>query len=206
VPQEEFFTPLDPEVRLAWRAALHVLAEEGAEVVDIELMRPTMELYRTIQFPEATLAHLQRGWLTERIELYGEVVRTRLLQGQKTPAIEYLRAQHERRTFSSSIRAVLQRVDAIVLPTLPVAAIPTAQIGRDIEIDGVTENATTALLRMTMPFNLAGLPAVSCPCGFTTDGLPIGLQVAGKAFEEATVLRIAHAYQQLTDWHRRERA
>ncbi|MBV9688598.1 MAG: Asp-tRNA(Asn)/Glu-tRNA(Gln) amidotransferase subunit GatA [Ktedonobacteraceae bacterium] len=206
VPQEEFFTPLDPEVRLAWRAALHVLAEEGAEVADIELMRPTMELYRTIQRPEATLAHLQRGWLTERVELYGEVVRTRLLQGQKTPAIDYLRAQHERRIFSSSIRAVLQRVDAIVLPTLPVAAIPTAQIGQDIEIDGVTENATTALLRMTMPFNLAGLPAVSCPCGFTTDGLPIGLQIAGKAFEEATVLRIAHAYQQLTDWHRRERA
>jgi aspartyl-tRNA(Asn)/glutamyl-tRNA(Gln) amidotransferase subunit A len=206
VLQEEFFTPLDPEVRSAWRAALHVLAEEGAEVLDIELARPTMDLYRTIQFPEATLAHLQRGWLTERTELYGEVVYTRLLQGQKTAAIDYLRAQHERRTFSSSLRAVLQRVDAIVLPTLPVAAILTEQIGQELEIDGVTENATTALLRMTMPFNLAGLPALSCPCGFTTGGLPIGLQIAGKPFEEATVLRIAHAYQQLTDWHRRETA
>ncbi|MBV8822538.1 MAG: amidase [Ktedonobacteraceae bacterium] len=203
VPQEEFFTPLDPAVRSVWRAALHVLAEEGAEVLDIELTRPTMELYRTIQFPEATLAHLQRGWLTERAELYGQVVYTRLLQGQKIPAIDYLRAQHERRIFSSSIRAVLQRVDAIVLPTLPVAAIPIEQIGQDIEIDGVCENATTALLRLTMPFNLAGLPALSCPCGFTIGGLPIGLQIAGKPFEEATVLRIAHAYQQLTDWHRR---
>ncbi|MBV9616571.1 MAG: hypothetical protein JO031_14045 [Ktedonobacteraceae bacterium] len=55
---------------------------------------------------------------------------------------------------------------------------------------------------MTMPFNLSGLPAISCPCGFTSDRLPIGLQIAGKPFEEATVLRIAHAYQQLTDWHR----
>jgi aspartyl-tRNA(Asn)/glutamyl-tRNA(Gln) amidotransferase subunit A len=54
-----------------------------------------------------------------------------------------------------------------------------------------------------MPFNLAGLPAISFPCGFSSDGLPLGLQVAGKPFEEATVLRIAHAYQQLTDWHRR---
>jgi aspartyl-tRNA(Asn)/glutamyl-tRNA(Gln) amidotransferase subunit A len=55
-----------------------------------------------------------------------------------------------------------------------------------------------------MPFNLSGLPAVSFPCSFSTSGLPIGLQVVGKAFEEATVLRIAHAYQQITDWHRRE--
>ena len=75
---------------------------------------------------------------------------------------------------------------------------------QDIEIDGVTQNASTAFLRLTMPFNLAGLPAASLPCGFTTDGLPVGLQIAGKPFEEATVLRIAHAYQQLTDWHRRE--
>ncbi|MBA2287681.1 MAG: hypothetical protein H0W02_19575, partial [Ktedonobacteraceae bacterium] len=64
--------------------------------------------------------------------------------------------------------------------------------------------ATVAFLRLTMPFNLAGLPAISFPCGFTAGGLPIGLQVVSKSFEEATVLRIAHAYQQLTDWHRRE--
>jgi aspartyl-tRNA(Asn)/glutamyl-tRNA(Gln) amidotransferase subunit A len=76
-------------------------------------------------------------------------------------------------------------------------------MAQDIEIDGVTENLTQAYLRLTMPFNLAGLPAVSCPCGFTTDGLPIGMQVVGKPFEEATALRIAHAYQQLTDWHNR---
>jgi aspartyl-tRNA(Asn)/glutamyl-tRNA(Gln) amidotransferase subunit A len=98
----------------------------------------------------------------------------------------------------------MQRVDAFVLPTLPVPAIPADQAGQEITIDGVSQNASTAFLRLTMPFNLAGLPAVSFPCGFSSAGLPIGLQVAGKPFEEATVLRIAHAYQQLTDWHRRE--
>jgi aspartyl-tRNA(Asn)/glutamyl-tRNA(Gln) amidotransferase subunit A len=204
IPPDSFVAPLDPEVRQSWHSALRVLEEEGAEIVNVELARPTMDLYRTIQMPEASLSHMQTGWLTEHANLYGEVVRARLLQGQTVAAIDYLRAQHERRTFSSSLRTLMQHVDALVLPTLPIPAPLLEEAGQDIVIDGVTENATVALLRMTMPFNLSGSPAVSCPCGFTTGGLPIGLQIVGKAFEEATVLRIAHAYQQLTDWHRRE--
>ncbi len=204
VPQAGFVAPLDPEVRSSWRAALHVLEEEGAGIVDVELPRPTMELYRTIQKPEATLAHIERGWFPARSNAYTDAVRTRLLEGQAITAAAYLNALHERRTFSSTLRTLMQRVDAFVLPTLPIPAPALEQTGRDIEIDGVIENATTALLRLTMPFNLSGLPAVSCPCGFSSNGLPIGLQIAGKPFEEATVLRIAHAYQQLTDWHRRE--
>ncbi len=203
IPQESFYAPIDPEVRHAWRAALRVLEEEGAELHDVELPRPTMDLYRTIQRPEATLAHTQKGWLTEKLDLYGESTRNSLLAGRNILAVDYLQAQQERRTFSSSLRAIMQRVDAFVLPTLPIAAPLAEQAGQDITIDGVVESATVALLRMTMPFNLAGLPAVSLPCGFTKGGLPIGLQIAGKPFEEATVLRIAHAYQQLTDWHRR---
>jgi aspartyl-tRNA(Asn)/glutamyl-tRNA(Gln) amidotransferase subunit A len=78
------------------------------------------------------------------------------------------------------------------------------QTGQEIIINGVREAATTAYLRLTMPFNITGLPSVSFPCGFSEQGLPIGLQIAGRPFEEATVLRIAHAYQQLTDWHRRD--
>ncbi len=204
VPQESFYAPLDPEVQTLWRAALRVLEEEGAELFDVEVPHPTMDQYRTIQMPEATLAHVQKGWLTEHLGLYTDAVRLRLIQGQTVSAVDYLRAQYDRRIFSSSLRAIMQRVDAFVLPTLPVPAISTVQMGQDIEIDGIIENATVALLRLTMPFNLAGLPAVSFPCGFSSDGLPIGIQVAGKPFEEATVLRIAHAYQQLTDWHHRE--
>jgi len=204
VPQESFYAPLDPEVRASWRAALHVLEEEGAELLEVELPHPTMDLYRTIQMPEATLSHRQKGWLTEHPERYTELVGSRLVQGQTVAAVDYLHAQYERRVFSSSLRSVMQRVDAFVLPTQPVPAILATDAGRDIEIDGIIENATVAMLRLTMPFNLAGLPAISFPCGFSSGGLPIGLQVAGKPFEEATVLRVAHAYQQLTDWHHRE--
>jgi aspartyl-tRNA(Asn)/glutamyl-tRNA(Gln) amidotransferase subunit A len=204
VPQDAFVDPLDPEVRAAWRAALHVLEEEGAEIVDVELPRPTMDLYRTIQKPEATLAHTEKGWFPEHAALYSETVRTRLSEGLQISAVDYLKALHERRIFSSSLRTIMQRVDAFVLPTLPLPAIPAEIAGQDIKIDGVTDNSTVAFLRLTMPFNLSGLPAVSFPCGFSSDGLPLGLQVAGQPFAEATVLRIAHAYQQLTDWHRKE--
>ncbi len=204
VPQEAFVAPLDPEVRTAWRAALLVLKEEGAEVVDVELPRATIEVYRTIQMPEASLAHMQKGWLSEHRDDYTALTLQRLLQGQQIPAVDYLQALHQRRIFSNSMRSVLRRVNALVLPTLPIPAIPIEQAHQEISIDGVSENATVALLRLTMPFNLAGLPAVSFPCGFTASGLPIGLQVAGKPFEESTLLRIAHAYQQITDWHRRE--
>ncbi len=204
VLSESFVAPLDPEVRAAWHATLLVLQEEGAEVSDIELRRSAMEVYRTIQMPEASLAHMEKDWLTNRLEAYGERTRSRLLQGQTITAVDYLRAQQQRRTFSSNLRSAMQGVNALVLPTIPIPAIPVEQADQDIQIDGITENATTALLRLTMPFNLAGLPAVSLPCGFTTGGLPIGLQLVGKPFEESMILRIAHAYQLLTDWHRRE--
>jgi aspartyl-tRNA(Asn)/glutamyl-tRNA(Gln) amidotransferase subunit A len=204
VPQDAFVDPLDPEVRAAWKAALHVFEESGAILIDVELPRPTMDLYRTIQKPEASLAHIQRGWFPDKADLYSAIVRTRLAEGQQISAVDYLQALQERRIFSSSLRNIMQRVDAFVLPTLPIPAIPLEQTGKPVEIDGVTEESAPAYLRLNMPFNLSGLPAVSFPCGFSPDGLPIGLQVAGKPFEEATVLRIAHAYQQLTDWHLRE--
>lgn len=203
VPQEDFIGPLDPEVRRVWKASLHVLEEEGAEIVNIELPRPTMELYRAIQKPEAALAHRQQHWYPERSELYGDLVRTRLQEGEQIPAIDYLKALHDRRILSGTLRSLLQRVNAFVLPTIPVPAIPAEQAGQEIIIEGIREETTTAYLRLTMPFNLTGLPAISLPCGFNTQGLPIGLQIAGRLFEEATVLRIANAYQQLTDWHRR---
>jgi aspartyl-tRNA(Asn)/glutamyl-tRNA(Gln) amidotransferase subunit A len=203
IPQEEFVAPLDSHVRAAWRAALRVLEEEGVELIDLELPRTTLELYRAIQRPEATLAHMQNGWFPAHADKYDEEIREKLAGGQAIPAIDYLQALHERRLFSSSLRALMRRVEVFVLPTTPVPAQPAELMDQDIEIDGVTENLTACYLRLTRPFNLAGLPAISLPCGFTEDNLPLGMQIVGKAFEEATVLRIAHAYQQLTDWHRR---
>jgi aspartyl-tRNA(Asn)/glutamyl-tRNA(Gln) amidotransferase subunit A len=204
LPQDAFINPLDPEVRLAWKGAVMVLKEAGAQVHDVELPRATLATYRGVQKPEATLAHIEKGWLTEKLDLYGEPARTRLLEGQEIKAVDYLQAQRQRRTFSSSLRTAMQGLDALVLPTQPIPAVQIAQMGQEITIDGAKENATEAMLRLTMPFNLAGLPAISLPCGFSSGGLPIGLQLVGKPFEEAMILRIAHTYQQMTDWHHRE--
>ena len=205
IPTESFVAPLDPEVRAAWRAALLVLKEEGAETVDIEVPFPAMEMYRTIQRPEATLAHIERGWFPEHAEEYTERTRQNLLKGQHIPAVDYLRMQQQRRVFSSAMRAAMETIHALVLPTIPVPAFPVEQVDQPVTIDGVLEESNAgALLRLTRAFNLSGLPAISLPCGFTSSGLPIGLQIAGKPLEEAMILRITHAYQQLTDWHRRE--
>lgn len=203
-PSDAIVAPLDPEVRQAWRGALLVLKEAGAEVVEVDMPLPAADMYRTIQRPEATLAHWEKGWFPAHEDAYGPKARESLRLGQQIPAIEYLRAQQQRRVFTSSMRALMQPLHALVLPTIPVAAYPEEQSDTDITIDGVTENSGAALLRITKIFNLTGLPAVSLPCGFSTDGLPLGLQIAGKPFEEAMILRIAHAYQQMTDWHRRE--
>jgi aspartyl-tRNA(Asn)/glutamyl-tRNA(Gln) amidotransferase subunit A len=204
VPQDAFVDPLDPEVRLAWRGAIMVLKEAGAQVFPLDIPSATFATYRGIQGPEASLAHLEKGWLTEKLDLYGEPTRTNLLKGREVKAVDYLRALHQRRQFASTLRAAMQPVDALILPTQPLPAIPGALMGQEIDIEGAKENATTAMLRLTMPFNLAGLPAISFPCGFATSGLPMGIQAVGKPFEEAMILRIAHAYQQMTDWHRRE--
>lgn len=199
LPRASFVEPLDVEVRQAWQIAARVLEETGAAVIaDIDIPRPTLDLYRMIQRPEATLAHMQSGWFPDKAHLYGESTRKHLQSGQQISAVDYLRAQHERRRFASAVRTVLQRVDALALPTIPLPAVPADM--ENITIDGVP----VTLLDLTLPFNLAQLPAISFPCGFTRGGLPIGLQVAGKPFEEGTILRVAHAYQQLTDWHRRE--
>jgi len=204
IPQDAFVDPLDPEVRLAWRGALLVLKEAGAQVVDVELPRADFSTYRTIQKPEASLAHLEKGWLTKKLDLYGEPTRTRLLEGQEIKAIDYLRAQHQRRIFSSSLRTAMHQIDALALPTIPIPAVTVPQMYQEITIEGVKENSGDAMLRLTMPFNLAGLPAMTFPCGFNSQGLPLGLQIAGKPFEEGLILRVAYAYQQLTDWHRSE--
>jgi aspartyl-tRNA(Asn)/glutamyl-tRNA(Gln) amidotransferase subunit A len=204
VPQDAFVDPLDPEVRMAWRGALMVLKEAGAQVIDIEVPRVEFSIYRGIQMPEASQAHLEKGWLTEKLDLYGEPTRTRLLDGKEIKAVDYLHAQHRRRLFASSLRSAMQPVDALILPTLAIPALPSKDMYQEISIEGQRENSATTMLRLTMPFNLAGIPSISFPCGFNSQGLPLAVQVVGKPFEEGLILRIAHAYQQMTDWHRRE--
>ena len=195
VPREYFFDDVDTEVLSAVRGAISTLEELGAQVSDVSLphIDEAPAAVNAIMLPEALAYH--RRWLAERPQDYGEDVRRRLEMGLLYPTVSYIEAQRLRSLIAEEWRErVFDRVDLLAVPTTPMPA-PRLEEA-DVE-------ATLTLVRFTSPFNLAGLPAVSVPCGFTSGGLPIGLQLVGRWFEEGTVLRAAHAYQQATDWHKR---
>ncbi len=196
VPREYFFDDLDAEVLAAVCTAVSALGELGAQVSEISLphIAEAPAAVDAIMLPEALAVH--QRWLAERPEEYGEDVRARLEMSLLYPAVSYVQAQRLRSLIAEEWRdTVFDRVDLLAVPTTPVPA-PSLEEG-DLQ-------ATLALRRFTYPFNLVGLPAVSIPCGFTTaNGLPIGLQLVGRWWEEGTVLRAAHAYQRATDWHTR---
>ncbi len=195
VPQEYFFDNVDAEVLEAVRTALFVLKELKAEMIELSLphVAEAPAAVTAIIVSEA-LAYHQR-WLAERPQDYGDDVRTRLEMGLLYPAVSYVQAQRLRSLIVEEWRTqVFNRVDLLVVPTTPVPA-PS--------LDDNDLQTTRTLTRFTYPFNLPGVPAISIPCGFTSGGLPIGLQLVGRWWEEGTVLRAAHAYQQATDWHTR---
>ncbi len=205
-PEDTYFTAIDPEISAAVEAALKTLEDLGAAIEGIHLPDELADLfraYRGIQMPEATAAHMEAGWWPARSDDYGPIVRSRLEMGGQLPAADYVKAQRLRRAFSEGVRALMQRVDALVLPTLPIMPPRRDQLDQPILLGDRELDASSALLRFTFPFNMTGQPALSLPCGFSTSGLPIGLQVVGRHLDEATVLRIGYTYQQATDWHTR---
>ncbi len=194
-----FFDALDPEVRAALETAIGVFRGLGATVEDVELssLTPTHEVFEVITRPEA--AAWQHELLAARPDDYGADVRMGLEMGELILAIDYIRALQLRRIMADEQYALLRRYDGLLAPT---RAAPAAPIGVAAT---VVDSREIAIGRqgLTAPFNLSGIPAISVPCGFSTAGLPIGMQVAGRPWDEVTVLRIAHAYEQATDWHTR---
>lgn len=196
-----FWTQLQPGVERAATAALDVLRDQGAELFDVELPSLAMAsaALRTIIFAEAAAYHSE--WLQTRRESYSPETRNLLELGLLVPAADYLRAQQARTRLLQEVQAVFDQVDALVLPTAPFTAPPLGS--SRVEINGVMESIATFQPRWTGPFNLTGLPALSVPCGFDSEGLPIGLQIVGPAWAEPLVLKIGYAYEQATEWHRR---
>lgn len=191
-----FSSPLAPEVSAAFSSALDVLRSNGASLhaVELENVKHVSAVYFTISSAEALSEH--EHWLQKHYHDYGDDFRTRLLQGVPILATEYLRAQRVRSKITNEISQALKDVDVLVSPTLPV---PAPRFGEEsIMINGVAEDPRRIMSRFTAPFNLSGHPAISIPCGFSDKQLPIGLQLAGRAFDEEMVLRVAHAYEQAT--------
>jgi aspartyl-tRNA(Asn)/glutamyl-tRNA(Gln) amidotransferase subunit A len=195
LPTQFFFENVDAEVESAVRSAVGLLADMGAILieVDIPLISEVPGGVTAIMLPEALAYH--QKWMSERPDDYGDDVRYRLELGASFLAVHYVQAQRLRETAVEAWREeVFSKVDLIVTPTTSITARPIEE--GDLQV-------TFNLIRFTNPLNFLGVPAISVPCGFTGEGLPVGLQIAGRWWDEASVLRAAYAYEQATDWHRR---
>lgn len=196
IPRPYFFDPgqVDREIIQTVDEAVERLGHLGAELIDIELpfMEYTGALASVIGDSENHAYH--RPNLLARPQDYGISVRNRFRLGALYRAGDYLLAQRVRASLAREMAATLQRVDALVTPTMPHVA---PRFSDYTLRTGSRSNA------FTRAFNLTGFPALTVPCGFTAEGLPVGMQIAGRAYDEATVLRVGYAYEQATPWHRR---
>lgn len=198
-----FFTHLQPPIHDAVRGALRVLEGQKAEVVEVEIanIHGNISAQLTIESAEPSTYH--QHWLRTRPQDYGDDVRVLLEVGEMLLATHYLQAQRYRTLLRHEFVEAFENVDVFICPTLPFVATPVGDMKVVIE-GGKEEDMLSAIMQYTGVPSLTGLPSMSVPCGFSPDGLPIGMQIIGKPFDEATIFRVGHAYQQATDWHTRE--
>ena len=196
VPREYFFDELDPEVASAIERALREIETLAAEIKEIKLNVP---IDRTLQAAEAYAYHAEN--IAKTPDLYQPETLRRIRSGESVAAADYIQRRHELDAARRSIGSVFANVDVLVTPTTPMPAPTIAELRADPDS---LRPAELKLLRNTRPLNVWGLPAISVPCGVTRSGLPIGLQIAGPHWREDFVLRLAHAYEQATTWHKRK--
>jgi aspartyl-tRNA(Asn)/glutamyl-tRNA(Gln) amidotransferase subunit A len=199
VPTNLFFDGIDSDVEAAVRQAFEHMRREGAKLVQVTL--PLSEHYRSVTdgicLPETAAYH--QDMLRRRANLYTDESRIWLEAGEYVLATDYIRALRVRQLIKDAWREMFRHIDALIAPTLPATA---AKVGQK-EFrwpDGTKESLVDAYVRTSCPASVTGLPAISVPCGFV-DGLPVGLQIIGRPFDEALVLRVAQAYEATTEWY-----
>jgi len=195
IPRKFFFDDLDPEIESAITHALSGLASMGVELRDLALSVP---VDRTLQSAESYAVHAD--FVASRAAEYQPETLRRIRTGQNVSPETMLECRRELDRCRHDIAALFEKVDLLVTPTTPIAAPSIAELKQNPDLLRPKE---LMLLRNTRPINVWGLPAISIPCGFTSAGLPIGLQIVGPHWGETRILRLAHAYEQATAWHRR---
>ena len=191
----EYIESADPEVLSAVREAANVFASFGCRVqeVDVSWMHEAALANKTMIQADGAAVHHER--LKEQPDWFGEDIRRRLEDGAKTTSTEYSLARRTQAEVRKRCEQFFESHDFLILPTTPIPA-PTIEGNDAVEQAG-------RLTRFTAPFNLAGLPALSVPCGFTKDGLPIGLQIVSRAWADAKVLNAGNTFEQATEWHKK---
>lgn len=189
LPGKLYWEDLDPEVEKLSQEALRLIRGMVASVEEIRL--PAAD---NLTIAEAEAYAFHEPWLAQCADLYSPPIRERLVKGGEITARAYILARREMERWREEIGLIFSDVDLIVAPTLPIkpVAIGTA--------------SDLIMIRNTCAFNVFGIPTISVPCGFTTDGFPVGLQIAGPRLGEARVLQLAYAYEQATEWWKRSPA
>ena len=201
VIQERMDSPnLDPEFRETVAKAISVIGELGASSEDVSIPLAPNAGALTMSILNVEWANLHRPLFEPNFDELDHNNKIRFLTGSIIPAQAYYKAQKIRAVLRQQILDALEKVDVLVLPTGPVTAPPVESVP-GIESKEHSLTGLAGRISFTGPFNLAGTPAISVPCGFSAAGMPMGLQIVGKPFDEETVLRVAHAYEQNTDWH-----
>jgi aspartyl-tRNA(Asn)/glutamyl-tRNA(Gln) amidotransferase subunit A len=205
-PASYFFDLVDPEVQSAIEAAVKLFEAMGARVEEVSLphVEESVEASTKIGLAEASSYHASRGYFPSRAADYSEDVRRRLKLGFEVTAVEYLAANEVRRRLTADFDRAFERVDAIVAPATTVVAPGLGET--ELIIRGEKTPLRTAVVNANRPANFTGHPAISIPCGFAKNRLPIGLQLIAPRWQESKLLAIARAYEHATDWHKRHPA
>ena len=204
VPRGYLFEDFPPDIEAPVREAIDVIGGAGAELIDVDtpLVEYSVAANMTTLVPEASLYH--REYVRSNPEKYGDDVRIFVELGEFYLATDYVQALKVRTLIKLAVRDVFveNELDLLVTPTLATTALPAGGV-EVVPEEGEDEGTFGGYIKTTKPFNQTGQPAVSIPCGFDKLGIPVGLQLVGRPFDEATVLRAAHGYEQETDWHTR---
>lgn len=199
VPMNYFSDDVEPDVANAVAEAIKLLESLGAEVVPVEIsdLNGVVDCMLAIAMSEAAAYHQSSLRMTP--DMYADETRLLLEAGEMLPATTYINAQRARLAVKAAFLNALQKVDVLVTPTQPSTAL---EIGQSISRIGSREESVFGMsARFCAPFNIAGLPAASIPCGLSSDRMPIGLQIIGKPFDESTVLKVAEACERETRWY-----
>ncbi len=191
---------VDAEVLAIVRTAIAAFGAAARAFVPPEFDHAELfAAYRGIQGPEASVAHAERGWYPDRAERYTPLTRERLARAAEISGPRYVAAQRLRARYTRAWEQALidQAADILLAPTIAIPAPPADAVADPARAPEFADG----LLRLTFPFDMTGWPASSVLCGFTTAGLPVGLQIIGPAGADAVVLRVGRAFQARTDWH-----
>lgn len=199
VPTNYFFDHVDPELAAGARAAIAALEAEGAALREVEI--PYADQILAVEYAiclsEASEYH--RGMLRADPSLYNEDVRLFLEAGEMIPATRYIQALRVRHLMQRAWAALFDDIDVLVGPAVTMPAVPVGQTEVDWG-DGFVEPLNPVYVRLSAPANVTGLPSISVPCGFTGAGLPMSIQVMARPFGESAAIRVADAYERMTDF------